>query len=205
MTGTIRGIRGSAAAVMLGVGVAACGIFGPDGLSCAPLVAGTLVESAQFTPYEDRHSHLPEVALNGTGGRMPAILADSLVPSNVLDDLPLRWAAVGVKGTLYRYFLAGEIGREMTYPEFLADGGIVLSREPGQGAPIVAVVLNQLGDRGVAVDVGQYPGALSWGDPESNGVRAHQILWSDGAFNYTLIADRTAEETVNLARGMVCG
>ncbi|MBA2338070.1 MAG: hypothetical protein H0V96_10005 [Acidimicrobiia bacterium] len=43
-----------------------------------------------------------------------------------------------------------------------------------------------------------------WADPDPTGTRTHNLYWSDGAFNYALIAERSAEEILTLGRSLVC-
>jgi hypothetical protein len=59
--------------------------------------------------------------------------------------------------------------------------------------------------RTTPVKVGSFDGALTWADPDANGVRTHNLYWSDGKFNYSLIVNRSADATLALGRGLVCG
>jgi len=90
---------------------------------------------------------------------------------------------------------------------FFAAGGIQLDADPidpaaGSFTPGLAA---RLGERAVAVEVGTYGGVLVWADPLVNGVRTHNLYWSDDAYNYSLIADVSAEKLVALGRSLVCG
>ena len=170
----------------------------PDG--CGPV--GPITESKDFTPENARRTHLPEFPLT-TAGR-PASEVDAQ-PSSI-DDLPLRWSyGEGGKQELYLYFLGGEMG-DLTVAEFRAAGSIQLDRDPvSDGDPYTANdVIAQVGDRAVKVQIGDYEGALVWADPESNGVRPHNLYWSDGTYNFGLIAVREPERIVTLARELVC-
>jgi hypothetical protein len=160
---------------------------------------GPITESNQFTPYDGRLSHLPDVHLTFEGQAVTS--SDKRV-----NDLPLRWIAGDGERSLYQYFFEREFDPKLTLPAFLADGGIQLDRESADGDPFTAAdVVAQVGERAVEVRIGDSEGALVWADPESNGVRPHHVYWSDGTFNYILIAVREPERMVQLARGIVCG
>lgn len=171
--------------------------------SCATLREGQISESEKFTPAEWQRG-FNVGRLNPSGAGTPAIPTDALVPSNTLDGLPLQWAAAGEADTLYRYFLDRPHSADLTISTFLAAGGVEFDRDPARGESFAAYLLASEGERAVAVDLGPYQAALTWADPLENGVRPHDLYWSDGMFNYGLIADRSAVALVNLARGMVC-
>jgi hypothetical protein len=89
---------------------------------------------------------------------------------------------------------------------FLANGGIVYERQPlADGESFAAYLLATRGERAIPVEVGSHRAALVWADPFPNGLRTHNLYWSDGTFNYSLIADRPAEALVTIGRGLVCG
>ena len=67
-----------------------------------------------------------------------------------------------------------------------------------------AYLLTTLGDRATPVYVGEHKGAMVWADPDSHGIRTHNLYWSDGTSNYAVIADLSAEATLNLGRVLVC-
>ena len=159
-----------------------------------------IAESARFTPYSGRLSHLPDSPLATGGGRA----VDS--SDRRMDGLALRWAGGDGEHSSYEYFFDREFDGELTVPAFRAAGGIQLDREAHGGDPYTADdVIAQVGERAVQVQVGEFEGALVWADPESNGVRAHNLYWSDGTNNYTLIAVRDPRRMVQLAREFVCG
>ena len=166
---------------------------------CNPSV-GPIAESKEFTPSEARLSHLPEFpiitfgqAASGTDTRM--------------DGQPLRWEVGDRDRSSYQYFLAGPLDDELTVPGFRAAGGIQLDRDAvTDGDPYTADdVIAQVGTRAVKVQIGDYEGALVWADPESNGARPHHLYWSDGTYNYALIAVRGPQRMVQLGREYVCG
>lgn len=122
-----------------------------------------------------------------------------------IDGRSLRWV-VGDRSS-YQYFLDRPLDRELTAPGFRTAGGIQLDRDAvTDGDPYTADdVIEQVGDRAVKVQIGDYEGALVWADPESNGARPHHLYWSNGTYNYALIAVRGPERMVQLGRELVCG
>lgn len=164
-----------------------------------------IVESEQFTRYEDRHSHLPERPINPSSQEAMAVPPEARVAS--IDGLPLRWASVSGYGAVYQYFLGTDIDRDLTVSQFVAAGGIELDRDPVEnpGESFAQYVLSALGERAVRVEIGDYTGALVWGDPNIYGIRPHSLSWSDGDYNYVLIADTSPERLVGLGRELVCG
>jgi len=138
-------------------------------------------------------------------GRSTSTGSDADVASNAIDGQSLRWALVGEAGEVYRYFLSEPIPSQLTREEFMAKGGIEFDRDPVADGPSFAEYLIEvLGERAVRVAVADYTGALTWADPDINGLRTHNLYWSDGKYNYSLIADRSAAELVNLGRGLSC-
>lgn len=165
----------------------------------------SIVESTKFTPYEVMHSHLPDPVLNPTGEEAPQVPSDAQVAS--IDSLPRSWAVVSDTGAIYQYFLGSDIDQTLTLSNFFKAGGTELDRDPveSKSGSFVEYVLDTLGERAVKVEVGDYAGALSWSDPDVNGIRPHVLTWTDGQWNYVLTADRSPEALVNLGRDLVCG
>jgi hypothetical protein len=165
----------------------------------------SIVESTKFTPYETMHSHLPDLALNPSGEEGPPVPSDAEVSS--IDSLHRRWAVVSGSGAVYQYFLGNDVDPTLTLSNFYGAGGIELDRDPveSKSQSFVQYLLDTLGERAVKVEIGDYAGALSWGDPEINGIRLHVLTWTDGRWNYTLTADRGPETLVTLGRELVCG
>lgn len=183
-------------------GVAALGsrpAMEPQGAGCDGDV-GPIAESTQFTPYEGRLSYLPDRPLTDAGQAVES-------SESRMDGLPLRWQIGDDDRSYYQYFLETELDRQLTVPEFHAAGGIQLDRDlVTDGGPYTAAsVKAQVGDRAVKVQIGDYEGALVWADPESNGARPHHLYWSDGTYNYALIAVRDPQRMVQLGREFVCG
>lgn len=211
-----------ALAVLVPVVVGALGlraIWAGTDMSCAVLKEGKIVESQAFTPYGQQRGP-PDSPIRGPGSAN-ALPPHRWIPADALDGLPLQYAtgdsSLGRSvsaPTESRLFLDRPLDRSMTLTDVLTEGGIsflqypVAPRDSGpslivfQDGEAVAI---ELEPRAVAVEVGPYAGSLTWGDPLATGVRPHHLFWSDGVLGYTLIADRSAVEITNLARGMVCG
>lgn len=161
---------------------------------------GPIAESNRHTSNESRHSHLFEFPITDFGQAATS-------SEKRIDGLPLRWeAGEGVEAS-YQYYLAGDLDQRLTVAGFRAAGGIQLDRDAvTDGGPYTADdVIAQVGDRAVRVQIGDYDGALVWADPESNGARPHHLYWSDGTYNYSLIAVRDPQRMVQLGRELVCG
>ena len=171
--------------------------------SCAPLAEGAILESRNFAP-PDEIERPPEVPINPTPSVGPELPPDPWIPTDTLDDLPLQLAREGTPGEVVRWFSDRAIDPTLTLSGFIAQGGVVFSRSPLSGAT-ASGLLESLGERAVAVEVGLYDGVLTWADPLVNGVRPHQLWWSDDQYAYYLLADRSAVAITNLGRGMVCG
>jgi len=180
--------------------VAAASASGPG---CAAVDA-SIVESKKFTPYEAMRSHLPDLPINPSAEVAPPVPVEAQVSS--IDGLPLRWAIVGKTGSVYQYFLGTGIDSTLTLPDFYAAGGIVLDRDrtENDGEVFAEHLLATAGDRAVKVEIGDHTGALVWADPEVNGIRPHQLYWTDGEWNYILMADRSPEGLLTLGRELVC-
>jgi hypothetical protein len=141
--------------------------------------------------------------INPSGEELGEVPSDARVDS--IDGLPLRWASVSGNGEVYQYFLDTDIDPKLTIPEFIAAAGIELDRDPtSNGESFASFVLSTFGERAVKIELGNYEAALVWADPEINGIRTHHLYWSDGVYNYSLIADRSPEQLVTLGRDLVC-
>jgi hypothetical protein len=184
------GAVGNALSELLQAGGGGCGV---------PLDAA-IEESAEYTPYENRRSRIVESPIVGAqpmGGSLPGAPAS-------IDGMPLEISARPSGLTGYMYYLDRPVTAAMTPSEFLAAGGIQLEIEPAADESFVDYLTSTLGDRAVAIEVGNQEGALVWADPAANGIRSHNVYWSDGTRNYALIADRSAETIVALAREIAC-
>jgi len=170
--------------------------------SCASATPGSITESGEFTPAAGQRGPAP-IPLRQSGLPDAESAVDELVSDAELDQLPLRLALQNGDG-LYRYFLDRPIPETMTPDEFWASGGVALEKDAAEG-DFAALLLDELGDRAVPIEIGQYRAALTWADPTESGLRTHNLYWSDGENNYVLIAVRAPEAIVNLARQLVCG
>lgn len=197
------------AVVLLAAGaVGAISLLGDPGPNAAQTSdgcdsdVGPITESREFTPYDQRLTQplSEEVAITDESGQ--AVTSSE----RRVDGLQLRWKILGAANSSYEYYFSQPLNRE-TWPEFLARGGIELDRDAVvAGDPHTADdVISQVGDRAVKVQVADYEGALVWADPRNNGERPHHLYWSDGTYNYALIAVRDPQRMVQLGRELVCG
>jgi hypothetical protein len=99
------------------------------------------------------------------------------------------------------------ITSDTTLSDFLAGGGLLLSVTPGSGDAAQALKDDpEGGDRVTLVQVGSFNAALTWADPDENGVREHNIIWSSpGVGIFKIEAVLPAVDLVNVARELVCG
>jgi hypothetical protein len=192
----------AAALTVAALSISRLGAKGAAG--CAQAAEGSITESESFTPYEDMISPLPPAALNPAGADVPNLPADARLPADQLDGLPLQWAVVAESGAVYQYFTDKPISMDVTTDTFVAAGGVEFDRDPPTSLqPLVESVLAELGDRAVKVSVRDHDGALVWADPNAAGIRTHNLYWSDGKFNYSLIADRSPAKLLNTGRDLV--
>jgi hypothetical protein len=170
---------------------------------CQPVPPSSITESERFTPYEDRLTHLRDHPINKGGLRSAS--RPVFAPST-MDGLPISWVALAKGGFIEVFYLSEPFGPTMTRPGFFAAGGLIFLTYPADvSAGSHAYALQaELGERVTIVKVGQFDGALTWGDPMSNGVRPHQLSWSSVGEIHNLIGVRPAEAIVNLGRGAVC-
>lgn len=206
----LRRLVSALASAVVALAVATAVLIGlQSNLIGAPLSAGCgqvpdVQESTAFAPYADRISHLPGLPIRATGGSVAPGISDRA--SAGVAGLPMAWADVGNDGNTARYYIDRPVPNDMTAEGFYAAGGILLNQFPvdPRNPAYVTQLATELGNRVSRVQVGPYDGAVTWGDPMSNGVRPHYVSWSNGEVNNTLIADRPAREMVALARGLVC-
>lgn len=171
--------------------------------SCDPVVEGSITESQLFTPYEAMRSHVAVLPLN-PNGLAPAALAADVASLATLDGRTVRWAVAMDDGDVTRYFFDKPISVSLTPEDFWAQGGVQLERHPYTGVPFYTILLAEFRERAVPVKVGALDGAMTWADPAANGVRTHNVYWSDDQYNYALVADRSAAAAVTLARVVAC-
>jgi hypothetical protein len=132
-----------------------------------------------------------------------ALPADLASPTT-LDGRTVRWVVAMDDGSVARYFFDRPISSSLTPEDFWAQGGVQLERHPSTGVAFYGVVLQEFPERAVPVKVGAFDGAMTWADPASNGVRTHNVYWSEDQYDYALIADRSAAAAVTLAREVAC-
>jgi hypothetical protein len=205
---TTRVVQPPAIAIVIGAVAIAAALSISSGLGaaepgCAPLET-SIRENASFTPYEMQRSRAAEVPITSIGSiGNAAVPTSARLPVAAVDGLDVQWAVVTLGGT-YQYLLDRPLPPDMTTSEFLASGGIQYDRDKVDGEPFPQYLVNEVPDRATPVRVGGYDGVLTWADPIVNGVRSHNLYWSDGEFNYSLIADRPAVALVDMGRSIAC-
>jgi hypothetical protein len=173
---------------------------------CASIAEGTIVESQKFVIFEDRLGGLVNEAVIVPVGSVAvvAVPPQAVVKVASLGGLARQHTIVADNGVAYAYFLDGPLAG-LTRNEFVRRGGIQLDQDPRVTEKAFAAhLLEAFGERVVAVAVGAYDGAVTWSDPDVNGMRPHNVYWSDGAYEYALTANLSAAAVVNLARSLVC-
>ncbi|MEO8625701.1 MAG: hypothetical protein ABI452_03285 [Candidatus Limnocylindrales bacterium] len=150
-------------------------------------------------------SHLPPTPINPSGAASNPVPPE-LSHVAVLDGMPRQYAVVPYENTAYQYFAQKPLGGSTTLSGFLGSGGLLFTIEPAQpNFSFSSYLKGELGDRATDVEVGPFDAALTWADPDESGVRSHNLYWSDGAEEYSLIGVRTAAAIVNLGRTIACG
>lgn len=85
-------------------------------------------------------------------------------------------------------------------------GGVTLKvdRYEDKVTPVAQILVEVLGDRAVPVQVGNFAGAITFGDPDRAGIREHHLAWGDETTGWELIAVRPPEDLVALGRAVAC-
>lgn len=162
-----------------------------------------IVESGAFAPADMQRGLGREPAINPAGLAFVRPFGLSNAP-DALDGQPMQWV-IRTSDAQYVYYLDRPIDNVMTPSAFLAAGGLQLEKETRTDPQSFAeYLLATVGQRAVPIAVGPYSGVLTWADPTREGVRSHNLYWSDGASNFALIAVRSPEALVNLGRHLVC-
>lgn len=189
--------------IFLGYALVAASANAPQ--QCDRIAAGAITESSDFTPYELRRGGaMGDDRINPNGIEFVLSAADADLPSK-FGGLEIMFT-VRVGTGVYAYYGDAPVDDKTTNDAFLAGGGIEYSIEDAEGGGSFADwLLNNLGERALPIGVGVDQGALTWADPNSLGTRTHNLYWYDGTNNYSLIADRPADQIVNLARALTCG
>ena len=173
--------------------------------ACGPVASGAIVESEKFTPPGGKLTHgivygMKDILLDP----MPLVPGEARVPGNAIDGSQLIGAILGPDGEVYQYFFPRAVTDDVTTDTFPAEGGIRYERVPARGVSFADQLAEQVAERAVRIEVGPYLATLTWADPSDNGTRTHNLYWSDGTYNYALVADRPASTLVNIGRGLVC-
>ncbi|MCW2764224.1 MAG: hypothetical protein JWO11_183 [Nocardioides sp.] len=118
--------------------------------------------------------------------------------------MPFQGGAIGGSSAYALYGNANPNGTLAA--NFLRQGGLQLSTYPNEaGETLASALVDQLGDRAVRVQVGSFEGAITWGDPDADGLRPHYLSWTDDSNqNYVLTGLMSAEKLLAIGRGTVC-
>ncbi len=193
------------ALVVLGLLVGGWGLASVGADDGCGSVHGPIIESKDFTPAEERRSSLPPMWLNPEGDS--AVEGQGFDGPLEIDNQALWWIDTAVADGVVSeaaYYLSAP-AEPMLGSEFIHAGGILYYRESvTDQSYTTAYIFERLGERAVPVEVGSYEAALVWADPDRSGTRTHNLYWSDGTFNYSLVADQGAEDILTLGRSLVC-
>jgi hypothetical protein len=197
-------LLGGLLAIALAVVGTACVSGQSTTATCQTVTVGSIKEAPEFTSYDEMLSHLPPLPINPTSAEATAVPA-AAIPGGSLDGLARQWATGASNGALYQYFGRNPLSPTTTVSEFFAAGGLEFDRDAAQeNFSQVQYLLQELGDRAVPVEVGSFHGAITWSDPDENGIRTHNLYWGDGESEYSIHAVRAPEELVNIVRRLVC-
>jgi hypothetical protein len=172
---------------------------------CADQPPGSIREASLFTPYEDRLSHLPPELPITEGPAVPNVIPDTARYRALrLYGLDRRFAAADDTGGVTVYFFSKDLVG-LTRSELLDGGGIELVEQPHVGNRwFAAYLLERFPERVIPVLVGSFEGALTWSDPNANGLRPHNVYWHDADREYSLTVNLPPEAAVNVARSLIC-
>lgn len=174
--------------------------------NCGPSDVAAFKESQAYVPYAARRSVALSLPITSVGSAEDQPAAAGTIPSDAIGGLSRRWIVRMDTGSVYQYFFKAPIDAQLTPEEFLAQGGVQLDMDPlADGVPFWQSLQDQSPTRVTRVKIGEFDGVAVWADPVSNGMRTHNVYWSDGRYNYGLIADRPIAIAVDLARGLACG
>lgn len=173
---------------------------------CGAVAEESIQESTNFTPYGLRRG--------GPIDTVPIVVSGSVTGAVVPQEASFRLTtvngklrqhtAVSANGSAYAYFADGPV-TGLTRSQFLRAGGIQLDQDLlTDDVTMVSTLLMAFPDRTVSIAVGAFAGAVTWSDPYADGLRPHNVYWSDGRYQYALHANVSAAALVTLARSLVC-
>jgi hypothetical protein len=175
----------------------------PD--ACGPSDPAAFSENRIYVPYATRRSLVPSLPITSIGSTVDSEAAPGTIPLDAVDALPRRWVVRMDNGSVYQYFFGAPIDAQLTPEDFWAQGGVELDMDPLTDAgPFWKSVEAQFPERVTIVKIGAFDGVVVWADPVRNGTRTHNVYWSDGRYDYGLIANRPIAIAVNLARAVAC-
>jgi hypothetical protein len=132
---------------------------------------------------------------------------DAMVPTEV--PVPMQVVMTNTKTgqitEMRAYFAADTPTEDTTLWELIEDGGMLFSQRHTIGND-AARVRRAVKGRAKIVQIGPHDAALIWGSPFfQGGRRPYGVYWSDGTFDFSLIAGlETPEQTVAVARSTYC-
>jgi hypothetical protein len=100
------------------------------------------------------------------------------------------------------YFSDQQIGGGDTLADFLRDGGILVSHEPGS-EDMAERAVAAVGDRAQIVKLGRVSAALVHADPVG-GVRSFNLYFSFGGSSWTIIGNAEPQALLDMAAQIVC-
>ena len=195
-------------AILIGIVVGGAVLIGLSAKSaaaetCAAVAEGSISEPTAYVPYQEGWGLLEQPILRGDVATLdPAAAGVDRVSD--LDGRPRQLTLDLGKGGSVTYFSDKPIDANTLPSDFMAAGGVQLERYPVDDVVFYESLLAEFPDRAIAVEFGPYKGAMTWADPEANGVRTHNVYWSEGKYNMSLITDRSAAAALTIARVVAC-
>lgn len=141
--------------------------------------------SQGLTPYESRRGAPAALPIKAHGGIGAPEGPGRTFAAKGVAGMPHRWTVALDGGSLTEYFWDRDLNPDTQPDEFWAAGGAQIEVDPVEGDPFWLQMQRAFPERTVSIKVGPYDGVLVWADPQRNGVRTHNVYWSDGAFNYS--------------------
>jgi hypothetical protein len=126
------------------------------------------------------------------------------LPSGAAKALPQHQLDIITPSGVYSYFGASPTNGK-SVNQFLRDGGVQLNRETVVvGQNWTEELAGRLGERAVRVRIADSDGIVVWADPDADGLRTHNVYWSDGVSNYSLIVVESGPHSLARARNLAC-
>jgi hypothetical protein len=130
---------------------------------------------------------------------------EPLEPPSEIGGRSLQFLAV-VKGIdmLSMVYASSKVTPGMTRSELWQRNGIAINQVPAEAEDPAKVALT-IPDVSWEVEIGPHLAALVHGDADASGVRAFNLVWTDGARKWTMYGNPVSpNEMVDLARSIYC-